>query len=228
MEARQDDSKRNLLIKKEAVPDDMSKYGMPIEQSEVAVVEPEELRIVLAIDVSGSMCGTPMRDAKNAMLSFLEQIDFSSSKVSIVAVANHSIPVAGLTSNKNECIQAINRVDTVGAGGGNSVHPFDTILSTLKNEKGRRYAIILADGVWSYQDKAIQAAKICHSNNIETAAIGFGGADYKFLKAISSNDANALMVTQEELTQAFGTIAQSMSNNSNSVDTHTIDTLTWD
>ena len=88
--------------------------------------------------------------------------------------------------------------------------PFHTVETMLGQEKGRLFAVVLADGVWSHQAAAVTAAKKCNSQGIQTAAIGFGSADHRFLKDISSDDANAFLVTQAELSQTFGTIAQSL------------------
>jgi molecular chaperone DnaK len=96
-------------------------------------------------------------------------------------------------------------------GYGNADHPFQEIRRLLCDTDRRRFAIVLADGVWARQDKAIAAAQMCHEDGIEVAAIGFGGADRNFLEAISSDDANALFVDgTDKLSGAFGTIAQSL------------------
>ena len=95
-------------------------------------------------------------------------------------------------------------------GYGNADHPFGVIERMLENEDGRLFAIVLADGVWEHQDRAVSAAKDCNRAGIETAAIGFGSANQNFLKDISSEDANALLVQQSELSSAFGSIAQSI------------------
>ena len=100
-------------------------------------------------------------------------------------------------------------------GYGNAAHPFKEIQSMLGNQDGRRFAIVLADGVWCNQKKAVNCAKECNKSGIETAGIGFGDADEKFLRDISSSDANAVFVQESgELGFAFGTIAQSLGGKS--------------
>lgn len=78
----------------------------------------------------------------------------------------------------------------------------------LFGANGKRIAIVLADGVWENQGRAIAAAQSCHHMGIDVAGIGFGQADEEFLKAISSGDIHAMLVEQSELTQSFGKIAQ--------------------
>jgi molecular chaperone DnaK len=207
VEARQESDNSNLPIQKETVPDDMSKYALPISHKEV---NPEPLSVVMAVDVSGSMSGNPLRDAQFAMCNFIDQMDFTYTKVGIVAVSDSSSIVCGLSDNKNKCISAIHSISCGQTGYSNTAHPFDTIKNLLCGERSRKFAIILADGVWSCQAEAVSAAKLCNNNDIETAAIGFGGADKAFLRNLSSDDANALLVSQSELTNAFGSIAQSL------------------
>jgi len=225
--ARQENDSSNLNIRKDSVPDDMNKYGLPIDPSEF---KPETLSVVLAVDVSGSMKGSPLDDAKQAMCSFVRDMDFSYTQVGIIAVSDASEIVCNLTSNENQCIQAINSITCGQTGGGNSAHPFITMSKMLENEEGRRYAITLADGMWFCNDDPVIASKRCNDLGIETAAIGFGTVDQNFLRSISSSDANAMLVSQSELTQAFGSIAQSLggSEADSGAGNSGLDIETWD
>jgi molecular chaperone DnaK len=164
----------------------------------------------MAVDVSGSMSGEPLNDAQNAMCDFVRNMDMSFTQVGVVAVSDDSDIVSRLTSDENACIRSIRSITCGQTGYGNNAHPFNTIMEMLRGEDGRLFAIVLADGVWGNQSAAVEAAHRCNAAEIETAAIGFGSADEKFLKDISSEDANALFVSQSQLTSAFGTIAQSL------------------
>ena len=228
VEARQEDDSTNLPIRKEPVPEDMSQYGMPIDPQ--AFMKPEPLNVVMAVDVSGSMSGTPLSDAQNAMSNFVKQMDFSFTKVGVLAVSDTTAIVTPLTDNANSCINAIQSIICGQTGFGNLAHPFTMIKQLLEGQDGRLFAIVLADGVWNDQGSAVIAAKLCNSLNIETAAIGFGSADSNFLRDISSNDANAIMVEQTQLTSAFGSIAQSLGsqNISGNVEVVATDATTWD
>jgi len=228
VEARQENDRTNLSIEKYPVPEDMSKYGLPIDQKKS---KPEPISIILAVDVSGSMHGTPIEDAKTAMITMVRnQIDFNNTQVGIIAVADRSVIVCHLTDNEKNVINAINSVLDADAGGANSGHPFEDIKKMFKNKEGHRYAIILADGNWSCTSEAQSSSRECNALGIETSAIGFGGADYEFLRSISSSDSNAILVSQSELTQAFGSIAQSLGGSGSKTgnDSNASDTETWD
>jgi len=228
VQARQEDDRVDLPIRKEPVPDDMSKYALPIDPDDY--LKPEPLNVVMAVDVSGSMSGDPLSDAQNAMCDFVRQMDMSFTRVGVVAVSDTSVVVERLTSDDNACICSIRSITVGQTGYGNDAHPFNIIMEMLSGEYGRLFAIVLADGVWSNQSAAVKAAHRCNAAGIETAAIGFGGADEKFLREISSEDANALFVSQSQLTSAFGAIAQSLggATNRSGYDNIASDVKTWE
>ncbi|MDR2749964.1 MAG: Hsp70 family protein [Clostridiales bacterium] len=212
VQARQGDSKTDLPIRKEPVPEDMSMYGKPIEKRPPA---PEPLSIMLAIDTSGSMYGAPMQEAKMAMASFVNQFKSrmldGTARIGILAFTYGPETVLRLTSDPAQCLSAIETIERYGRSG---IHPLDGIKSELREAPGRKCSIVLTDGEWSDGGTAIPAAKNCHEAGIEIAAIGFGYFDRAFLQAISSSDANAFLVSRGELESAFGTIAQSLGTQS--------------
>jgi len=208
VQARQGNTDLDLPIRKEPVPEDMSAYGKPIEKKTINNLE--KLNVVMAIDVSGSMDGSPMAQAQAAMCNFVQNMNFNYTQVGVVAVSDESSIVGKLSKNASSCIHSINSIKCGQTGYGNGAHPFDTIKQMLSNVKGKSVAIILADGVWYNTDKAIAAAKQCNECGIETFAVGFGSVNKEFLDAISSTTENALLVSQSELTQTFGKIAQTL------------------
>ena len=229
VQARQENSGTDLPIRKEPVPDDMSQYGRPINPDDWK--RPEPLNVVIAVDVSGSMAGPPIEDAKAAIRNFIANMDFSFTRLSILAVSDRTEKICDLSDDEQECLRAVNAITCGSTGYGNADHPFGMIGRMLEKEDGRLFAIILADGVWSYPERAISASRDCNKAGIETAAIGFGSADQNFLKAISSEDANALFVQQSELSSAFGSIAQSIAGGTfgnGDYLSSAVDTDTWE
>ena len=164
----------------------------------------------MAVDVSGSMSGKPMDDALDAMCHFVDNFeDYPGDvKIGAIAVSDTSQIVQSLTGDLDKCRRSIRSITSCMTGVCNDGHPFGDIKSMLSHVKGRKMAIVLADGIWSHQDTAVSAAKNCHHCGIEIAGVGFGAADEKFLRSISSGDVQAMLVDQSELTQSFGKIAQ--------------------
>ena len=72
----------------------------------------------------------------------------------------------------------------------------------------RDAAIVLTDGVWSNQRTAKNRARACHEAGIEIIAIGFGGADKEFLKAIASSDEGSFFTSMGGLVDTFSKIAR--------------------
>lgn len=209
VQARQGDSDVDLPIREEPVPADMSKYGRPIDPEEMRPAA-EPLSVVMAVDVSGSMSGEPLEAALDAMCHFVDDFEEypGDVRMGVIAVSDSSTIVQQMTGDLKKCKASIRSITCGMTGYGNSMHPFNDMNAMLSREKGKRFGIVLADGVWSYQDIAIAAAKSCHRRGIDITGIGFGKADREFLRKISSGDIQAMLVDQSELMQSFGKIAQ--------------------
>lgn len=215
VQARQEDDEVDLPIREEPVVlADMEKFGRPVEAETVKAAEP--LSLVMAVDVSGSMEGKPLEDALEAMGHFIESFENYPGRVEIglIAVSNDSQIVQSMTSDLKRCRKSLNAIKCGMTGYCNEGHPFDDIQRMLRNAPGRRFAMVLADGVWDDQPTAVAAARKCHQKEIEITGIGFGSADKKFLQDISSGDVEAMLVQQSELTQSFGKIAQAIGGGS--------------
>ncbi len=209
VQARQGNGTTDLPIREEPVPADMSKFGMPIDPQEIKPIA-EALSVVMAVDVSGSMSGKPIDDARDAMCHFVDNFkDYPGDvEIGVIAVSDTSKVVQPLTSNLNKCKTSIRSITECMTGICNAGHPFNDIQSMLGGVRGKRLGIVLADGMWDNQSLAVSEARKCHRMDIDITGIGFGSADEKFLRDISSGDIDSMLVDQSELTQSFGKIAQ--------------------
>jgi hypothetical protein len=154
------------------------------------------------------MSGKPLEEAKKAAVGFLKNSDLSHCSIGIIAFSDSVKTKLAATQNAKKIKRAIDELTACETGVCNDAHPFDEIFDLLHRTDGRRFGIVLADGVWSYQDKAIKQAKKCHSNDIDIIAIGFGGADKGFLQKIASSDEDSFYTSMEGLVETFSTIAQ--------------------
>jgi len=193
-------------LERSEVPDDVPRR---FERLEVTA-SPEPLTVMLFFDVSGSMGGLPIQAARKAAVAFVDGMDLTVTKVGIGVVADCSKLIIKPASSRAEILQAIERIDVcaMGAGGGNSGHPFDDIRDVMRPERGSRAAVVLADGVWDDQQTAIKAARLCRKDGIDIVAIGFGYADEGFLNAISSARELGIFTDQNRLTETFSSIAR--------------------
>ena len=209
VQARQGDSKKDLPIREEKIPNDMSKFGLPIDPEEMKTgVEP--LSVIMAIDVSGSMSGQPINDARHAMCHFVDTFeDYPGSvQIGVIAVSDLTKIVQPLTDNLQKCKESIKTVVECMTGACNEGQPFTDMRRMFTRVAGKKIGIVLADGMWEEQPFAVSEARKCHRDGIDIVGVGFGSADKQFLNDISSGDIESMLIAQSELTQGFGKIAQ--------------------
>lgn len=215
VQARQGDSTDDLPIIEKPVDEDMSKYGKPVVPEETGENIYEPVSLIMALDVSGSMNGSPIRNAKKAMCKFVDQLSIyrGAVKIGIMVVSDETMECQALTDDFDACKKAIKDIRAEMTGINNFWHPFYKINDSFENVNGKKYAVVLADGVWMNPQRAIEAARLCHDNGIDVIGMGFGDADEKFLKAITSGSIDSIMLGESrELEKGFGTIAQEISN----------------
>ncbi|GAB4568845.1 MAG: Hsp70 family protein [Anaerolineae bacterium] len=204
-----------LTLAVEPLPPDVpGRFLLPPED----VVVPQHLTLYLAFDLSGSMSGRPLNEAKKAAHSFLSQIDLTSASIGLIEFSDRVMVSVPASQNAAQVTKGINRMQIGRTGYSNRAHPFDEIYTLLKDVEGSRYALVLADGVWMHQPLAIQAARRCHEAGIEIIAVGFGQADRTFLEAISSSDQHSFFTNLNELTETFSTIARELTESGGLID----------
>lgn len=206
VEATDRQSKNKLDVTIEVLPANIADrfMGSPELQNE----EPEHVTAYLAFDLSGSMSGTPLYEAKKAALSFLKNTDLSHCSIGIIAFSDRVKTKLAASQNAKTIQVAINDLTVCETGVCNDAHPFDEIYNLLNDVDGRRFGLVLADGSWSNQPRAVTQAKECHSSDIDIISIGFGSADQLFLKDIASSDEDSFFTSMEGLVETFSTIAQ--------------------
>ena len=216
--ATQKETGKRLPIRIEPVPEDMSwTDGSPKDNQQSGGVP--DVEVFLTVDLSGSMAGTPIQEAQKAMKKFVDEMDSSFTKIGLIPFATTVDCPLALTDDFRKVKRAIDRFDIGDKYGyGNSAHPFDLAYSTLNSSYADvKYIIVLTDGVWSCTEEAIASAKKCHAAGIEVMALGFGEADYSFLKKIASTDEFASLTELSELGGSFSKIAQAIGEGSTSI-----------
>jgi len=210
--AVQQETGKDLPIQIHPVPEDMSWADEPPEvMTESSRMQ--EVDLLLAIDLSGSMMGEPIRKAKEAMINFVEQMDSNFVRIGIIAFADSVQCTLPLTNDYKAVTSSIRVVDSARVGGANDAEPFTQAHSLLRKRENVRYLVVLTDGVWSYQQDAVNKAKRCHADGIDVMALGFGGADQSFLDSVASVKEFASFTTLSELSGSFSKIAQAINVN---------------
>lgn len=212
--ARQKETGKTLPVKVEPVPEDMSWTDLSPREHQGGGKAPA-VDVVLAIDLSGSMCGDPTRKAIAAMQDFVDQMDEDTARIGIVAFADQVREVLPLTGDFGRVRQVISGLAEVDVGVCNEAQPFTAAYGMLrKRESDVRYIVVLTDGCWSNTSYAVDAAERCHRSEMEVMALGFGSADYDFLKKIASTDDFAALTDLSQLGSTFSKIAQAIGEGS--------------
>ncbi len=208
VQVRQDDGTEDLPLRKEPfTQEDIARFMLPYEKPKAPPAS-EAMAIVMAIDVSGSMDGSPIRLAKEAMEKFTYDFEGMNVAMGVLMVSNRCAWTCRPTQDLEKVRAGIRKVRVGATGGGNTDNPFRDILAELRHRRGPKYAIVLADGAWLYQSKAIEDARKCHAAKIDVIGMGFGDADEAFMRAISTVD--TVMTTDAQLGLSFGKIARSL------------------
>ena len=219
--ATQKDNGRQLSVRQVALDSDMSwLYVRPKGRG-------ADTSIIIAVDLSGSMGGTPIRKAREAAQKFLSQIDLSSSRVGIMGFANRHHMFVELSDDAAAVGRAIDKLEVGGAGvgGGNLSNPLGQALNLFNAEMQHRQTkailIVLTDGCWVNPNRAIKTSDKMRELGHDVIAIGFGGADEKFLRRISTRSEAALMTDLSQLVESFSNIAQEINQSGG------ISQMTW-
>jgi molecular chaperone DnaK (HSP70) len=199
-----------LTVDVEALPPDVPDrfLGPPL-----ALKPRDPATVYLAFDLSGSMSGLPLAEAKKAAEAFISQIDLTNTSAGLISFSDSVLIDLEASQNAIAISAAIRGLQMGRTGIGNAGHPFDDIYNRLHGRSGRRYAVVLADGVWENQPYVVTRAQRCHQDGIEIIAIGFGSADRHFLDDIASSTAQAFFTDLNQLTEAFSTIARELTEN---------------
>ena len=197
----QQETRKHLIAEKLPLQDDMSwLYEKP--KGKIA------MNIILAIDISGSMAGKPLKNASSAATEFVNKLNLDASSVSIVGFTDSVVEYCSLSRDIKVIDKAIKKMSA--RGGTNS--PLEFCYKKLKFSEDKPIVVVLTDGEWFDQKDAIATSEKCKDAGIDIIAIGFGHADEKFLKRISTI---SVMTDLENLVESFSTIAQELTQSGN-------------
>lgn len=200
---------KQLMLHIEPVEADMS-WVIEDPKARMKAVQPE-MAVYFAIDLSGSMAGDRLSEAKRAAISFIKEFDLSYVDVGLINFSDRTVVYQPLCHDERTLVNKINSwaINAGGLGYGNDAEPFSTANRELRNiSKDVKYLVVLTDGYWSYENRAIEEAKKLHRLGIEVIAIGFGSAKKSFLKAVASRDDFASLTDLSNLQNTLTGIAK--------------------
>lgn len=170
----------------------------------------QHITAYLAIDLSGSMSGAPLKEAKRAALEFLRKSDLAHCSLGVIAFSDQVATKLEAIQNALAIERAIQGLHACETGVCNAAQPFDEALALLAPVEGRRVLVTLTDGMWANPELAVRRARVCHDASIEIIAVGFGSANREFLESIASSDEASFLTAMDGLVATFTTIAQEL------------------
>lgn len=171
----------------------------------------QALSVVLVVDRSGSMSGTPMEDTRRAVTSFIKTIDGTIS-VGLVAFTDQAQLIEDVTENKKRVQQGIASLQ---AGGGTNIYSgLKLAEQTLDTRVGRRVVILLSDGEDGNAGMIDEVLDEMARKNIYVYTIGFGGADTEYLSYIARKCSGKFIQADSSsmLREIYSSIGEYMTN----------------
>ena len=148
--------------------------------------------VMVVLDVSGSMRGQPLVDAKTAALAFLDRMDLSRDQVGLVSFNSGAALNAQLTQNDANIRATINGL--VANGNTDIAEAVQVARAELKsgraNSSHQPVIILLSDGRQTVSGNPIAEAQAAKNEGIQLVTIGLGSADTATLRTMASTNLN--------------------------------------
>ncbi|HKM13910.1 MAG TPA: Hsp70 family protein [Candidatus Methanomethylophilaceae archaeon] len=194
-----------LVIDSEPLPEDMQWMGERpgLRQTNAPIMK----NIVIALDLSRSMRGTPLEKAKTAVSNFVNEVSDEFTRFALIVFGDKTKVVRDLTMDRYAITSSIKSIKVNMAGRGTDATPFEQAKNLFEGKTGANVIIVLTDGIWGNRNRAVHQVMECRTEGISTIAVGFGEADRSFLRQIATVEEGGIFTTLEQLGETFGTIA---------------------
>ncbi|MBT7790008.1 MAG: VWA domain-containing protein [Calditrichaeota bacterium] len=152
-------------------------------------------RFVLIVDVSGSMSGNPIQNAKAGLLKFVDAMG-KNDQAALLMFNDKIITGQSLTSNKHDLKRAINKLS---ASGG--THLYDAIAAAMnfsKKMNKKTAFVLLSDGVdGGSKFNHTHIKSMVGYEGVAFYAIGLGKVDSKTLQTIANKTSGKFTHTNQ-------------------------------
>ena len=167
-----------------------------------------ELAVALVIDVSGSMSGSKLGEAKDACCGFVDVLEEAGvgDHVALVAFGSSARLLAPLGTSPAEVRRAARGLGVEGST--NLASGLSAAWRALGDESGRRVLVVLTDGAPDSRPAALAERGLIVQQEGEIIARGVQGADQGFLRDLATGGGELLGAG--ELVSSFRGIAQQL------------------
>ncbi len=133
-----------------------------VTEATIDAVPSDDLEVVLVLDVSGSMSGSPLAAAQSAALSFIEQMP-TGVKLALVTFANTTLVASPFSTDKELAASAV-----TGLGVGGETALYDGLVVAADQFEAtvptRRTIVLLSDGGDTTSESTLETALIALLN----------------------------------------------------------------
>lgn len=170
--------------------------------------------VMLCIDVSGSMDGTPIREAVRGAIQFVAEAVAGRYHVGVMLWNTQIVELAEPTADGAAALRTLESVDR--AFGGNSLlGPLQRCHQILADFTGDRVVALFGDGDLSPREQVLAKVAQMKSENIRFVTRGLGPLAAREFGDISSDDAcTAEIVRVEDLAAGIASMAASLKSKS--------------
>jgi uncharacterized protein YegL len=205
-------SKKNELI--------LSTWFGTEESSQNTNSTEEERSVILTLDVSASMYGTPIEETKNAAQKFVEAVSQENANTAIVTYSDDVKLISDFSSDKDSMINSVNQIKTV--AGTNTEMGLQYSWQLLKTRrKGKKIIVLMSDGMpgpGKQGDDLISYADEIKESGVTIYTLGFFSdineaikqEPQQLMEKIASAGCHYEVTSPEDLVFVFGDIADQM------------------
>lgn len=164
----------------------------------------------LLLDVSGSMMGKKIEEAKKACIDLIEKtLDLKTHRLGLITFGWYEKLLCELTHNKKQLMHAVDRVAIDGnTDMSGAIKRAEQELSGSQNKKA---VIIITDGEPNSRSATEKAADSAKKKGIGIATIGVQGANFSFLETLTEGDDLNFRVTDiSKLSDTFGQAVENL------------------
>jgi tight adherence protein B len=173
--------------------------------------------VVLVIDASGSMAGTPIEEARGAAISFIDQAR-AEDRIAVVSFADEVRVLTGFTGNKQALTQAVNGIQAEGETAFN-----DAVIQgvSLFNQPNARNLlpnmIVLTDGEDTSSEATLsEALAAVEESDVRTFGVALEGSEFnpEAVEQVAASGNGLFLSTPnpEALSQLYEEISREISN----------------
>lgn len=167
-----------------------------------------DLAVVLVIDVSGSMQGSKLAEAKSACVGFVEELERAgcAERVAIISFGSDARTILRMGSSpatQRDAVQALEIEGSTNLAAG--LRRAEEVLTAIT---GRRVVVVLTDGAPDDRSAALAVRDALVVEEVELIARGVAGADEDFLRELATGDGE--LVGEGQLGGNFRGIARQL------------------